>query len=605
MVVLCPHSPGALREETMDGVRVVRYRYAPTAWETLVNEGGILGNLKKSWWKWLLVPGFLTCQLISTARLIRGFKPHVVQAHWLVPQGVIARLAMLVARRRPGFVATSHGADLFSLKAWPFRLLKRWVLRRADIMTVVSQAMVAQVHALQPDCHVQVEPMGVDLVSTFHPEPAILRSRTKALFVGRLVEKKGVEHLLKAWPIVLQRRPDARLEIVGFGALEGALRRLQVKLGLEESVSFLGPISQSRLPDFYRSAATLVAPFVAAGDGDQEGLGLVMVEALGCGCPVVAGDVPAVRDVLGDGLAGLLVDPRDSNRLADAIVAAMARGPVDPSVVSKFDWGARAEAYARLIDDASEKSRRPRKGHAALDLAARRRKGMKIARLLGVRPGGVPGRVLEVGAGSGGISHYFGKAGAMGWDADAVDVNDTRVSREGYRFTRVEGVALPFPDASFDLVVSNHVIEHVGEEDMQVRHLEEIARVMRPDGRGYIAVPSRWMLVEPHFKLPLLSWLPRTLADFYVRRAGKGSYYDCRPLTVAWIERAMTEVGLDFRQCHGEALKLTYEIERPESLLYRWILRPCPGFVFGFLRRAFPTLIYVVSRKADRNRGLS
>ncbi len=582
----------------MDGVRVVRYRYAPESLQTLVNDGGILGNLKKSRWKWLLVPGFLLSQVLTTARLVRNFRPDVVHAHWLIPQGLAAALALVVARKRPRFVVTSHGADLFSLGAWPFRLLKRFVLRRADLATVVSHAMLPAVQALEPACEVLVEPMGVDLVGTFCPKPDVARSRSRALFVGRLVEKKGVDHLIRAWPLVLERCPSARLDIAGFGSCEPELRALRESLGLAGSIEFLGPVSHERLPDIYRSAAVLVVPFVAARDGDQEGLGLVMVEAIGCGCPVVAGDVPAVRDVIGAN--GGQVDPRDPVRLAEVIVSAMQGGAADPAAVARFDWGPRAQAYADLLGAGPREL--ARSGHAAMGMASRKRKAIKIARVLGIEPGAAPRRLLEVGTGAGGIAHYFGTAGTMNWDVEAVDVRDNRVCSDGYGFTVVDGVDLPFPDDSFDVVVSNHVIEHVGDDGSQARHLAELARVLRPDGVGYLAVPNRWMLVEPHFKLPFLSWLPGPIADRYVRWSGKGTHYDCRPATVPRIERGLAEAGFRFTQCHGQALKLTYEIERPDSLLYRWLLKPVPNRVYGAVRRLFPTLIYVLQKAGSAAR---
>src|SRR3546814_18814077 len=75
--------------------------------------------------------------------------------------------------------------------------------------------------------------------------------------------------------------------------------------------------------------------------------------------------------------------------------------------------------------------------------------------------------------------------------------------------------------------LSNHVIEHVGNADAQRHHLDEIRRVLAPDGVVYFAEPNRWRLVEPHFRLPFLSWLPHTASDRYVRVMGRGSHYDC------------------------------------------------------------------------------
>jgi len=92
-------------------------------------------------------------------------------------------------------------------------------------------------------------------------------------------------------------------------------------------------------------------------------------------------------------------------------------------------------------------------------------------------------RMLEGGPGSGGIARYFATRPA-GHVVHAVDVIDSRLSGEGYQFTRVEGTALPFDDATFDVVLSNHVIEHVGEVDAQYRHLAEPRPVLRPVGHA-------------------------------------------------------------------------------------------------------------------------
>jgi SAM-dependent methyltransferase len=157
---------------------------------------------------------------------------------------------------------------------------------------------------------------------------------------------------------------------------------------------------------------------------------------------------------------------------------------------------------------------------------------------------------------------------------------------------------LPFPDDAFDVVITNHVIEHVGEHAMPNASLARIRRVLAPAGRAYLAVPNRWMLVEPHFRLAFLSWLPIPLADGYVRLAGKGAHYDCRPLTCATLEPDLREAGFAFEQHTGDALRTTFELEQPRAPLYRWFLKPMPEFAWRAMRRIFPTLIYTL-RAAD------
>ena len=236
--------------------------------------------------------------------------------------------------------------------------------------------------------------------------------------------------------------------------------------------------------------------------------------------------------------------------------------------------------------------------HAVQDLPSRRWKGEKILRLLDLPPRDTPWRVLEVGTGSGGIAHYLATHPTVRCEVTSVDVVDVRSIRDGFAFQVVDGTALPFGDDAFDIVISNHVIEHVGDRDAQRAHLRECKRVLAPDGYGYLAVPNRWMLVEPHFKLAFLSWLPIPVADAYVRMAGKGTHYDCRPLTCPQLEPELRAAGFVFAQHTGDALRMTFDLERPDAPLYRWVLKPMPALGWRMLRRVFPTLIYTL-RPAD------
>lgn len=356
VTVLGPHAKGAARAESLDGVKVVRFRYAPPALESLVNDGGIPANLRRSPWKWLLVPGFLLAMAWHAWRLSRQ-RPDLVHAHWLLPQGTIVALLGLLQRAPPPFVVTSHGADLFAFRARPLRALKRFVVHRAAAITVVSPPMRDELLRLGAGpAHVDVQPMGVDLRGRFTVDPAAVRSRDEILFVGRLVEKKGLRHLIDAMPAILAAHPSAYLTVVGFGP-EEAERRLQARaMGLEDKVRFAGPVSQSRLPAFYRRAAMFVAPFTVAGSGDQEGLGLVAMEAAGCGCPLVVSAMAQTRDAF-DGDCVAWTTPGDAKALAAACIKvlsdpeAAAKRAIDAraSALARFDWASRATGYRDLM----------------------------------------------------------------------------------------------------------------------------------------------------------------------------------------------------------------------------------------------------------------
>lgn len=356
VVALVPDAPGADPDGKLDGVDVVRYRYAPRRWQTLVNDGGIVANLRRSRWKWLLLPAFVLGQYLAARRIVRDRRVDVVHAHWLLPQGLIARRL----RKRYGvpYMVTSHGGDLFGLRGRVPMALKRGVAASCSAMTVVSRAMREEANraGLRPP-GIDVLPMGVDLRGRFVPDPEQTRATDELLFVGRLVPKKGIVHLLNAMPAVLAERPGVTLSIAGFGPEEGVLKQQAARLGIAGKIRFMGAMPQEQLPALYRRASLFVAPFVRDASGDQEGLPVALMEAIGCGCPAVVGDVAGIHDLLGDAADGMIVQPDDASALADAILeslrdpeASRARADaIRAAAAARIDWEHIGRRYAELI----------------------------------------------------------------------------------------------------------------------------------------------------------------------------------------------------------------------------------------------------------------
>ena len=236
-----------------------------------------------------------------------------------------------------------------------------------------------------------------------------------------------------------------------------------------------------------------------------------------------------------------------------------------------------------------------RQPYIAPDIASRRAKAEKIVRVLGLQARATPWRVLEIGTGTGGIAHFLATHPDVPCEVTSVDVVDLRKVSDTYAFRLVQGTTLPFDDAAFDIVITNHVIEHVGDAEDQLSHLRECRRVMTADGRGYLACPNRWMLVEPHFHLAFLSWLPRSLGDRYVRLAGKGTYYDCAPPTMPQLERMFGEAGLQATNMGVPAMRATFAIEGARNAVRKLVAR-VPDAVWYRLAAWMPTLIYRFNR---------
>ncbi len=168
---------------------------------------------------------------------------------------------------------------------------------------------------------------------------------------------------------------------------------------------------------------------------------------------------------------------------------------------------------------------------AMLDEAGRRRKAAKILAVLRHVRGldDLSGlTAADVGCSAGFIADELAGAGAARTYGVDIDVPGLRAARTRFgdhvQFVCSAGEALPFPDASLDVVVFNHIYEHVVDPDAVIA---DVKRVLKPDGVLYLGLGNRLGVIEPHYKLPFLSYLPPAAADRYVRAFGRAdSYYE-------------------------------------------------------------------------------
>jgi len=234
------------------------------------------------------------------------------------------------------------------------------------------------------------------------------------------------------------------------------------------------------------------------------------------------------------------------------------------------------------------------KPKASLELGSRQSKASKIAALIESRRPLAGTRLLEVGTGGGIITSRLAEMVGSNGEVWSVDVDDFRISTEGYQFRLVEGVGLPFGDREFDIVVSNHTIEHVGGRDDQLGHLREIARVLAADGVVYLATPSRWSLVEPHFKVPMLSWLPPRMRSRGLRMSRRGTVYDIDPCTRSELLELVDRAGLNATDMTIRALRMFTELEKP-SRVGRMASRT-PDRILKALGWVMPSMVFLLER---------
>lgn len=224
----------------------------------------------------------------------------------------------------PYFVV-AHGFDIRgSMRTrWSFLLMKQ-ILGNSRCVLANSYYTQKEIKSFLLDANVAVVHPCVDLNrflcnALTKVEPSV--TRKKVLSVGRLTENKGHANVIRALPIVLRSVPDILYQIVGIGPEEESLRALTQQLGLSEYVVFEGFVQEEKLSSYYFSCDVFV---LASKDnihtGDVEGFGIVFLEAGACAKPVIGPHSGGVPDAIVDGVTGILVDPNNSNEIADAIV---------------------------------------------------------------------------------------------------------------------------------------------------------------------------------------------------------------------------------------------------------------------------------------------
>ena len=165
---------------------------------------------------------------------------------------------------------------------------------------------------------------------------------------------------------------------------------------------------------------------------------------------------------------------------------------------------------------------------ARLDEASRDKKFRKIASVLADYVDLANCDVLDVGTSSGFIADRLSRVAKS---VISIDITDERRAKGTFQFLRFDGAEFPLGDEAVDVAVSNHVIEHVVD---QRGHLNEIHRVLRPGGVCYLATPNRFWLLEPHYRLPFLSWLPRATSERYLQVI-KATTWNIYPLSYSAI----------------------------------------------------------------------
>jgi glycosyltransferase involved in cell wall biosynthesis len=362
ITVLAPHYARSKTLESMNGLKVYRFRYFISPLEKLAGSGGILPTLKQNRLNYFLVPFFFIGETIGAIRIILKDHPDIIHAHWIIPQGLIA-LFMKKLFNIP-YVVTSHGGDIFALQGKLLNSIKLSILNNAKTITVVSFAIKNNVINLNHklESKIKVIPMGVDsklfnpnkysksLKNKYNPNGPIL------LFVGRLAEKKGVEYLIKAMPLIIKKDLKVKLLIVGSGTLENKLKELANRLNLNKNIIFIGPLPNSELPKYYATADIFIGPSIKIKNGDTEGLPVTFLEASASGCVPIGTNAGGIAEIIKHGESGIILKQKNHLQIAVSVTKLLEDNKLRLNfsknarifVKDNFDWSIISKKYNNI-----------------------------------------------------------------------------------------------------------------------------------------------------------------------------------------------------------------------------------------------------------------
>lgn len=284
------------------------------------------------------------CPWPASRRRVRAalerFGPDVLHAH----EPFVPGTAMFAVRAAAvPVVATFHAYSDRSLAVRLAAPALRGVWRSIDVALAVSEAAREFAGRIVRG-PIHVIPNGADVTLFRDASPAEgLPPGERILFVNRLEPRKGFRTTVRAFGRVALRRPEARLVVAGDGPERDALDDLPAPL--RSRVTMLGNVAHSRLPPYHAGCHVFVGPALG-----RESFGIVLVEAMAAGLPVVASDIPGYREVVRADVDGLLVPPGDAAALAQAIERVLDDAPLAARLraagrarAARFDWPVVAE----------------------------------------------------------------------------------------------------------------------------------------------------------------------------------------------------------------------------------------------------------------------
>lgn len=289
------------------GIPVSRFRYWFKNGEDLTNLNGLNNQIGKPWLWPKILSWFLNGWIAVHERLYYTKYDYVV-VNWAIPHLFWVPKCKEYTFYPYKIITKEYGSTAYKLS----KLFKGYILKKSDVLVAISN----YVKKAYDDKAVYIPELQKITIAPVFDKPK--RERTKILFVGRLVERKGVEYLIQA----MQKVKNVNLYIIGDGELRPRLKRLAKDIcdyNSTNRINFLGKVDEETLKIYYLESDIFVLPSIIDRKGNTEGQGIVILEAIHAGTPVIATNVGGIPDMIKDHITGLLVPEKDSNSLYKAL----------------------------------------------------------------------------------------------------------------------------------------------------------------------------------------------------------------------------------------------------------------------------------------------
>lgn len=318
--VFAPSHEGSKNSKYCD-IDVFRFRYAPSFLEILTSKEGAVFKLRAKPWLFIVAFFYIIFGLIAVIKQVKKYRYNVIHVNWPFPQGIFGLVAKWISHTP--LILTFYGAEFTLINQVPLgKMILKYILKNSNHVIAISNFTKRKILELQSDITVSVIPFTSSLTVADETKEKVEKNdgENRILFVGRLIERKGISYLIDAMKYVLPVVGKVRLDIVGGGPLMSLLNKKIIEKKLDKFVFLHGKVNEEELKKFYNLCTVFVLPAIIDRWGDTEGLGVVLLEAMNFGKSVVASNVGGIPDIVKDNVNGLLVPEKDPKKLGEAII---------------------------------------------------------------------------------------------------------------------------------------------------------------------------------------------------------------------------------------------------------------------------------------------